>query len=75
MQRSTRATTLLHNMMYIQAEALFNQAAMADPQCAMAQWGIAMANFHPLWPGGPTAEETARGTAAAEKLGGVDARK
>lgn len=60
--------THLHNMMYIAAEAAFNTAAEADPDCAMAEWGIAMANFHPLWPGGPTAEETARGTAAAERL-------
>ncbi len=60
--------TLLHNMMYIQAEAAFGRAAEADPDCAMAQWGIAMANFHPLWPGGPTEDETARGTTAAERL-------
>ncbi len=60
--------TLLHNMMYIEAEVAFGRAAEADPDCAMAQWGIAMANFHPLWPGTPTDEETARGTAAAERL-------
>ncbi len=60
--------THLHNMMYIAAEAAFATAAEADPSCAMVEWGIAMANFHPLWPGGPTAEETARGTAAAERL-------
>lgn len=60
--------TLLHNMMYIQAEAAFERAADTDPDCAMAQWGIAMANFHPLWPGGPTEEEAARGTTAAERL-------
>lgn len=60
--------SLLHNMMYIQAEAVFTAAAEAEPDCAMAQWGIAMANFHPLWPGGPTEEETARGMAAAEAL-------
>jgi len=60
--------THLHNMMYIQAEAAFERAADADPACAMAQWGIAMANFHPLWPGGPTEDETARGTAAAQRL-------
>lgn len=60
--------TLLHNMMYIQAEEAFNSAADSDPDCAMAHWGIAMANFHPLWPGTPTAAETRRGTAAAEKL-------
>ncbi len=60
--------TLLHNMMYIQAESSFSRAADLDPDCAMAQWGIAMANFHPLWPGGPTEDETARGTAAAGHL-------
>jgi tetratricopeptide (TPR) repeat protein len=60
--------TLLHNMMYIEAEAAFRRAAAADPDCAMAQWGIAMANFHPLWPGTPSEEEMARGTAAAEHL-------
>lgn len=60
--------TLLHNMMYIQAETAFNSAAEMDSDCAIAQWGIAMANFHPLWPGEPTEEETARGTAAAERL-------
>lgn len=60
--------TDLHNMMYIEAEADFNRAAEADANCAMAIWGIAMANFHPLWPGGPSPDETARGTAAAEAL-------
>lgn len=60
--------TLMHNMMYLQAEDAFNMAAASDPECAMAQWGIAMANVHPLWPGGPTPEETARGTSVAGKL-------
>lgn len=64
---------LLHNMMYIQAEATFELAAESDPTCAMAQWGIAMSNFHPLWPGGPTEEETAKGTAAAERLADMNA--
>ncbi len=65
--------TLLHNMMYIQAEDAFNAAADTDPNCSMAQWGIAMANFHPLWPGTPTEEETKRGKAAAEKLASLQA--
>lgn len=65
--------SLLHNMMYIQAEAVFNRAAQADPACAMAQWGIAMSNFHPLWPGAPSKEETARGTAAAKELSSMEA--
>ena len=65
--------TRLHNMMYIQAEEAFSRAAAADQECAMAQWGIAMANFHPLWPGQPTEAETARGQAAAAKLDGMTA--
>ncbi len=60
--------SLLHNMMYIAAEAAFNRAALADPKCAMADWGVAMANFHPLWPGGPVKAETQRGQDAAQRL-------
>ncbi len=60
--------SLLHNMMYIEAETFFGHAAETDSDCAMAQWGLAMANFHPLWPGTPTEAETARGMAAAERL-------
>ena len=60
--------SLLHNMMYIEAEAAFSRAAMADSACAMADWGVAMANFHPLWPGGPIEAETQRGTEAVQRL-------
>ncbi len=67
-QAFNEGLNLIHNMMYIQAEEAFNKAAAADPTCAMAQWGIAMSNFHPLWPGTPSEAETERGSAAAEKL-------
>jgi tetratricopeptide (TPR) repeat protein len=67
-----RGLLLLHHMMYRQSAAAFEEAAAADPACAMAQWGIAMTKFHPLWPGGPTPEETAAGRAAADRLGGMD---
>ncbi|SFR49527.1 tetratricopeptide repeat protein [Litoreibacter janthinus] len=60
--------SLLHNMMYIAAEAAFNRAAEADPTCAMADWGVALANFHPLWPGGPVEAETQRGRYAVQRL-------
>ncbi len=60
--------TLLHHMMYVQAEAVFNQAIAQDDNCAMLQWGVAMSNFHPLWPGQPSQGETERGTAAAAML-------
>lgn len=39
----------LHHMMYSQAKPRFEAAAEADPDCAMAHWGIAMASFQPLW--------------------------
>jgi tetratricopeptide (TPR) repeat protein len=39
----------LHHMMYEQARPHFEAAAKADPECAMAHWGIAMTSFQPLW--------------------------
>ncbi|TNF20860.1 MAG: hypothetical protein EP318_09670 [Rhodobacteraceae bacterium] len=59
---------LLHHMMYRQSASVFEATAEADPTCAMAQWGIAMTRFHPLWPGGPTPEESEAGRAAIARL-------
>ena len=39
----------LHHMMYDQARPHFKAAAQADPECAMAHWGVAMTCFQPLW--------------------------
>ncbi len=44
----TEGVPLLHHMMYDQAEEQFRAAATADPSCAMAEWGVAMTQFHPL---------------------------
>lgn len=63
-----KGLTLLHHMMYVQAEDAFNQGIAADADCTMLYWGVAMSNFHPLWPGTPSEEETQRGTAAAKIL-------
>jgi tetratricopeptide (TPR) repeat protein len=55
----------LHHMMYDQSSPLFEAAVEADADCAMAQWGIAMTSFHPLW--SPTsAAGLERGQAAIE---------
>lgn len=35
----------LHGYWYFEAERSFRQAAALDPDCAMAYWGMAMANF------------------------------
>ncbi len=45
----------LHHMMYSQAQPRFEAAADADPDCAMAHWGIAMTSFQPLW--APTSDD------------------
>jgi tetratricopeptide (TPR) repeat protein len=44
-----RGVALLHSFGYTVAEQQFRKIAAADPACAMAHWGIAMAQFHELW--------------------------
>ncbi len=56
----------LHHMMYEQARPHFEAAAEADPDCAMAHWGVAMTSFQPLWHPTPP-EGLERGKAAAAK--------
>jgi peroxiredoxin len=36
----------LHSFYYFESERSFRQAAKIDPDCAMAYWGMAMANVH-----------------------------
>src|SRR5450631_2420289 len=44
-----RGVALLHSFAYTAAESAFQGVAEADPQCAMAHWGVAMTYFHQLW--------------------------
>ena len=69
----TQGTLLLHHMMYRMAEARFKAAAAADSSCAMAQWGVAMSNFHPLWPGIQSPQERENGLAAIAEAANLDA--
>ena len=55
----------LHSFQYPQAERTFAAAAAADPQCAIAHWGVAMSQYHPLW-APPTADELRKGKTAME---------
>jgi peroxiredoxin len=41
----TQGVGLLHGFWYFEAERAFRQAAALDPECAMAYWGMAFANF------------------------------
>ena len=56
-----RGVKLLHHMMYVEADREFAAAVEADPNCALAYWGRAMAIVHPLWPDVPTTAELAQG--------------
>src|SRR5258708_204087 len=50
-----RAVALLHSFQYEQARQAFTEISDRDPQCAMAQWGIAMSHYHGMWDNGDTA--------------------
>ena len=61
-----RGVALLHSFFYEEARRIFTAVAEQDPQCAMAQWGIAMTWWHPIWTP-PTPDEMRAGKAAADK--------
>ena len=56
-----RAVALLHHMTYPAARDAFARVVEIDPHCAMANWGIAMTLFQPLWPTRPGPEALRRG--------------
>ena len=43
------AIKFLHSFEYDEAEKVFAKIIDQQPTCAMAYWGVAMSNFHPLW--------------------------
>jgi tetratricopeptide (TPR) repeat protein len=68
-----RALGLMHHMMYEQARAAFEEIAEADPECAMAYWGIATTRFQPLWPTRPSVEELEQGLSEIEQAKELEA--
>lgn len=56
-----RAVAMLHNMMYATARENFKEITDADPNCAMAYWGIATTLFQPLWGTRPSGEDLTYG--------------
>jgi tetratricopeptide (TPR) repeat protein len=50
-----RAVAVLHSFQYEQARQAFTEISARDPQCAMAQWGVAMSHYHGMWDNGDTA--------------------
>jgi len=61
---------LLHSFEYDEAEKVFAKIIGQNPSCAMAYWGIAMSNFHPLW-APPTETELKKGAKALVLAGAI----
>lgn len=59
------AIALLYSFEYDEAEKMFAKVIDRAPETAMAYWGVAMANFHPLW-APPTDPELEKGGKAIE---------
>src|SRR5436189_5624812 len=62
----SRGVALLHSFFYEDARRVFTSLAERDPKCAMAQWGIAMTWWHPIWTP-PIPNEMSAGKAAIQK--------
>jgi tetratricopeptide (TPR) repeat protein len=68
-----RGVALLHSFFYEEARRAFTSVAEQDPSCAMAQWGIAMTWWHPIWTP-PTPDEMNAGKSAIAKATKLDAK-
>jgi hypothetical protein len=55
---------LLHSFEYEEAEKVFAKIIDEEPGCAMAYWGVAMSNYHQVWPSPPTQAELEKGNKA-----------
>lgn len=64
------ALALLHSFEYDEAEKVFAKIIDEERGTAIAYWGVAMANFHPLWspPTGSELEKGAKAIAIAQSL-------
>ncbi len=71
------ALALMHSFEYEEAEKAFAKVIDMDPGCAMAYWGVAMCNFHPLWspPNKAEMEKGARASEIALSLKGKNKRE
>ena len=69
----SRGAALLHSFGYEEARLAFNDAAKADPACAMAYWGVARTWYHPIW-APPSPDELKAGAAALDRALAIDAK-
>jgi len=60
----TRGVALLHSFGYEEAAQVFSEIGVAEPNCGMAYWGLAMTYYHPVW-APPTRQDLERGAEAS----------
>lgn len=65
------AISLLHSFEYAEAEKVFVKVIDADPECAMAYWGVAMSIYHSLW-APPSSEVLIKGSKLIEIAKSLD---
>ena len=58
------AIAMLHSFEYDEAEKVFAKIIYEEPECAMAYWGVAMCNYHQVWPSPPSQAELEKGNKA-----------
>jgi hypothetical protein len=72
-QQFDRAVAMLHSFWYPEAAKSFAAIGETDPSCAMAQWGVAMSVWYPLWY--PPSEAMLKtGAAAVERARSIGAK-
>ena len=69
-----RAVALLHSFAYSAAEKAFREVINADPNCAMAHWGVAMTYYHQLWEPQIAAHDLERGRSEIERAREIGGR-
>ncbi|RYF39673.1 MAG: hypothetical protein EOO38_22950, partial [Cytophagaceae bacterium] len=70
-QQFNFATALLHSFEYDEAEKAYAKIIETDPGYAMAYWGVAMSNFHPLWTA-PEEPELTKGSKALRVASSIE---
>jgi len=68
-----RAVALLHSFWYLESAKAFTAVAHADPDCAMAYWGLALSSWTQIWSPPPPAA-LKRGWEAVEKATAAGAK-
>src|SRR5436189_3995644 len=68
-----QAVAVLHSFWYLESAKAFTAVTQADPDCAIAYWGIAMSQWYQIWaPPQPAALK--RGWDAVEKAKAASAK-